>query len=324
MDRKVRVASRGRTAVAARALAVVVAAFLALATLQSCPPAFPPLPYCVALVGDSRSDPDPAISPGADAAVYARTVAAAKAVALRIAATEAQALAHVGDFVYDGNVAAYWSLFREEYAPIIGASMPIWPAIGNHEREAALYFSEASFDWPAGEKRWYVKDHGPARFVFLDTDSPDSASYAKLSAADWSAQMTWLAATLAAAQADAAMSLVVVVMHAPVYTTGPHPLDEMGTSERAAMLSAFASCGKLKLVVGGHNHFYERSEAEGVVHLVAGGGGAPLKGRAIPAQPWSRAFASVHSYCLLRYDAAGFRLEVYDDRGALIDWCQSS
>lgn len=103
-------------------------------------------------------------------------------------------------------------------------------------------------------------------------------------------QLHWLDAQLAAAQADATTKHVVVLLHAPVITSS---YGHAAFTGAPALLSRFTAANKVKLILQGHNHVYERSypslsnvanpggyraDANGFVAVTTGGGGSFVHG----------------------------------------------
>jgi hypothetical protein len=142
--------------------------------------------------------------------------------------------------------------------------------LGNHENDSPYYFDV--FHFP-GNERWYSFDYGNVHFVALEIDW--SSSYAP-----GSEQSQWLENDLA--HTDQLWK--VIFFHVPLYTSGPHGYDPEISQLREALEPLFTQYG-VDLVFNGHDHDYERSVANGVVHIVAGGGGAPLgfKAKSNPA-----------------------------------------
>jgi len=178
----------------------------------------------------------------------------------RIRALAPDFVLHTGDFVEDGNNAGQWTtFFTVEHDLIRQASL--FGVLGNHEHDSAYYFN--AFHLP-GNEQWYSFDYGNVHFVALEID--ESSSYAP-----GSEQFQWLENDLA----HTGQLWKIVFFHVPPYSSGSHGGD---TSVRNALEPVFTRYG-VDLVFNGHDHDYERSVANGIVYIVAGGGGAPLYGK---------------------------------------------
>jgi hypothetical protein len=152
----------------------------------------------------------------------------------------------LGDIIYPaGEAALYDANFFLPYRAML-ASMPIWPAYGNHDAATsagAAYF--ANFHLPAsgpGGEKYYSFDYGDAHFVCLDTQSSLSATNAMLG---------WLSADLAATT----RTWKIAYFHHPPYTGGTHA-DNLNVQ---ALIVPLLDAGGVDLVLSGHSHVLERS-----------------------------------------------------------------
>ena len=77
-----------------------------------------------------------------------------RAVVERVAANEPDFVLHTGDLVADGTKRAQWDLFFAIERDLL-AHAPLFPVLGNHEQQAALYFdfSAVHFHLPQAGKR---------------------------------------------------------------------------------------------------------------------------------------------------------------------------
>jgi len=103
-------------------------------------------------------------------------------------------------------------------------------------------------------------------------------------------QLDWLRYELDLAQGDAAVDNIVVLLHAPVLTSS---WGHSANGSAYILLTEFSQRSKVKLVLQGHNHVYERSyptlanngtplgfrsDTNGVYYVTTGGGGSPVHG----------------------------------------------
>ena len=216
-----------------------------------------------------------------------------------------QAVFSTGDQVNDGRVQEEWVVFNEIIAPIRKTS-EFYPLLGNHERNAELYFK--NFQLP-GNERWYSVRKGPFLFLMLDSNGligPGSNQHA------------WLEKELQCVPAD--VKFVAAVFHHPILSSGPYP-DEKNLRKR---LLPLLEKYRVDVVFVGHEHVYERSFKDGITHVTTGGGGAPLHLK-LRHNPYGQVFASVHHFCVLRTAGQTLEVRVYDTDMALIDefWLKS-
>ena len=200
-------------------------------------------PFRFAVYGDTRSNP-------ADHAAVIKS----------ILASAPRFVLHTGDIIADGTKDSDWVRdFFTPAAPLL-SEVAIFPCLGNHERNAALYYDYFSLPYGGGDhnERWYSFDYGDAHFSVLDTDTdyaPDSPQYA------------WLKDDLK----NAAAPWKFVLHHHPAYSSGGH-----GSTEKVQryLVPLYEQYG-VAMVFNGHDHHYERSQKAGVYYIVTGGGGAP-------------------------------------------------
>jgi hypothetical protein len=170
---------------------------------------------------------------------------------------------HTGDLVDKGTNYATWS--RDFFNPLAQVidEVPLFPAIGNHEEDAANYL--AFFHLP-GQERYYSFDLGPVHLLVLDYH------FAKAT----SEQFQFAREDLLAARAP----WKIVMTHEPVFNIGGHA----STWGQETYLPLFHEA-KVDLVLAGHSHLYERfrplAPREGrqtwpILHVTTGGGGAPV------------------------------------------------
>jgi len=210
-----------------------------------------------------------------------------------------QAVFSTGDQVNDGRVAAEWAVFNEIVAPICETS-EFYPLLGNHERNAELYFK--NFRLP-GNERWYAVRKGPVLFLMLDSNWPIGPG---------SNQHAWLEKELQNVSVD--VKFVTVLFHHPILSSGPYP-DEKNLGRR---LLPLLEKYRVDIVFVGHDHVYERSFKDGITHVTTGGGGAPLHIK-LRHNPYGQLFASVHHFCVLRVAGRTLEVRVYDTEMGLVD-----
>lgn len=223
-----------------------------------------------------------------------------KIVAL-IEAAHPLAVFHTGDLVPKGDDTDGWRNFRD-ITKNLRASASFYAVLGNHELKGEKFFFDL-FRSP-GNGRWYREDLRGIRFIMLDYLSPLGKK---------SGQFKWLEKELLAPAEGTRFK--VIVMHKPLLSTGRHGHEKW---KAAADLEKLFKERGVDLVLAGHDHDYERLEKDGLVHVVAGGGGAPLR-RQYYKNPASRIFASVHHYCLLSVCGEVLKGEVFDIENKLID-----
>jgi acid phosphatase len=170
----------------------------------------------------------------------------------------------------------------------------IYPAFGNHDIPALA----SQLRLFAQEQAYY---HVPI----------DNLEIVVLYSEDFSlAQRRWLEDTLRNAQAP----WRVVLLHRPLYSSGPHG----GSRALRQALEPLLTQYRVALVLSGHEHSYERLLAKGVVHIVSGGGGAWLRGF-VSVRPQSKVRLKSPNYLVLEATAQRLQVTAYNEKNVVID-----
>ncbi|MFK0285111.1 purple acid phosphatase family protein [Streptomyces sp. NPDC090499] len=220
---------------------------------------------------------------------------------------------HAGDICYadgngagktsDGYDAREWDRFLKQNDPV-ARSVPWMVTTGNHDMEAwyspdgyggqyaRFALPDNGFD-PHGSPGVYAFTYGNVGFVALDANDVSYEIPANLGYSG-GRQTKWLAEKLKELRAAKGVDFVVVFFHHCAYSTSSHASDG---GIRAAWLPLFTDY-QVDLVINGHNHVYERTDAvkggrvgravpvggstdptrDGIVYVTAGGGGRDLYG----------------------------------------------
>ncbi|MFE2043304.1 purple acid phosphatase family protein [Streptomyces sp. NPDC059477] len=220
---------------------------------------------------------------------------------------------HAGDLCYadpngrgtvkDAYDATQWDLFLRQNEPV-SRSVPWMVTTGNHDMEAwysadgyggqfARFFLPGNGVDPRGAPGVYSFVHGNVGVVALDANDVSYEIPANLGYTD-GRQTAWLGRRLKELRASDGVEFVVVFFHHCAYSTSSHGSDG---GVRAEWVPLFAE-HQVDLVINGHNHVYERTDAvkngevgravpiggrtdptrDGTVYVTAGGGGKELYG----------------------------------------------
>lgn len=189
------------------------------------------------------------------------------AVVRALAATPSDFLVNTGDMVEDGGRAEDWQSFFDIEAPLL-RDRAIFVAIGNHElyddRAGANFARYLGFSGTGGSTQPYGTVRlGNVRFFFLN------------SLHDWSSgeERKWLEAELGRADGEPGLAWRIAVMHHGPWSSGPHGVN---TDLLKAHVPELLAAHGVDLVLGGHDHIYERGATGGIKYVNSGGGGAPL------------------------------------------------
>jgi predicted phosphodiesterase len=177
-------------------------------------------------------------------------------------------IVNTGDQVPTHGKLKYWASFWEMSKPI---AVPYFLTVGNHDVsdiDSELMYKE-QVDLP-GNELYYSFTAGNSLFIVLD--SYLTGEEKKITAE----QYKWLEGVLA----NSSRKHKFAFMHHPLYPDkdkGRHyggSLDKY-PQERDRLQALFVK-NKVTIVFTGHDHLYLRKTADGIPHIIAGGGGAPL------------------------------------------------
>ena len=220
---------------------------------------------------------------------------------------------HAGDICYanvngrgkesDGYDPGFWDLFLKQ-TESVAKSVPWMVTTGNHDMEAwyspdgyggqlaRFSLPDSGFD-PRTAPGVYAFTYGNVGVVALDANDVSYEIPANLGYTE-GRQTKWLDRKLGELRSDPSVDFVVAFFHHCAYSTSTHASDG---GIRAEWVPLFAK-HQVDLVINGHNHVYERTDAilngevgapvpigattdptrDGIVYVTAGGGGKDLYG----------------------------------------------
>lgn len=124
------------------------------------------------------------------------------------------------------------------------------------------------------------------------------------------AQREWLASALKASSAR----WKIVALHRPLYSSGLHG----GARALRQSLEPLLTQYRVELVLAGHDHDYERLEAKGIAHIVAGGGGAYLRDFFL-VQPQSQVRKVSPNYLIIEASPEKLTVTAFNDKNDVLD-----
>jgi phosphodiesterase/alkaline phosphatase D-like protein len=226
---------------------------------------------------------------------------------------------HLGDVVDNGPDKKEW--VYELFGPCkeLFGRVPVYPCIGNHEKNHAHYYKY--FSLPAPEY-YYQFGYGNAEFFSIDTNKKVGPG---------TEQYKWLDSALAKSTAKWKF----VYHHHPAYTSDD---DDYGNTWKgvaskqgdmnARQLVALYEKHNVDMVFNGHIHVYERTwpirdgkvdREKGIVYVTSGGGGGRLENFA-PVPTWFKAQCrSDFHFCYVTVHGGKLTLKAFDQQGMLFD-----
>lgn len=211
-------------------------------------------------------------------------------------------LLNSGDLVGDGLKQDDWDTFWDISGPL-ARNIFYYPCLGNHEKDSALYYKYFSLPKNGSGERYYSFSHANVFFAVMDSNLP----YFLLSD-----QKKWLIGQLKKAQDK---DFRIVMYHAPFYSSSKR---EPNRNFRAVYEPIFKKYG-VAMAINGHDHYYERSvAANGVMHVISGGGGAPLYDF-VRNVPESKVRVKNHQFMIIDVDGKTMNARAIDINGNIID-----
>lgn len=219
-----------------------------------------------------------------------------------------------GDMVGNGLEDAAWDDVLFGLGRELFACTPIYPAIGNHDKQGGL--AERLFMTPGGGWNWSQR-LGDVLLIGVDgSGDVDDAQ-------EWAA---WLDEKLA----DSDAKFVFLFNHYPAWSSAGHgrlgddgePVERNVRFARHVIVPALARHNATAMF-NGHDHCFELSELPGgLTEVTTGGAGSYLYEKTDdPNQnPYSKVFASAYHYCLVRVTGDRCELAAIDLDGNVL--CQ--
>ncbi len=228
-------------------------------------------------------------------------------------------LVHCGDVVDDGPDKNQWinDLFRPS-AELL-SRVPVFPTIGNHEKNHAYYYRYFALPKP---EYYYQYHYGNADFFVIDTNKKvDSASE----------QFRWLDDALGRSKAKWKF----VYHHHPCFSSDDDDYgntwkgynSQMGDKNARNLVKLYEK-HHVDIAWNGHIHMYERSwplrngkvdHDQGTIYITSGGGGATLENFA-PLPNWFKAQGRVdYHFCYVTIHQNRLEFKAFDQNGILFD-----
>ena len=211
---------------------------------------------------------------------------------------------NLGDLVDDGESASEWKAFFEDVSPLARFT-PYASTLGNHERNADLYFELFSLPRNGSDpERNYSFDYGNTHFTVIDSN-PEYRHDER--------QLEWLDQDLQRAQAA---TFRIVFFHHSGHGTRPDRKEDHEDVSR--LLDGYFERGRVTVVFNGHDHNYVHARKNGIDYVVTGGGGGPLEPLG-PRNAETIVQYKIHHYCRVAVSPEQLEVVAIDTAGRHID-----
>lgn len=225
-------------------------------------------------------------------------------------------LINTGDMVDVGLSSSMWDKFFEIERDLL-RDVPLWPTFGNHEQwdfanRTYLNIFALPVHPDGEERRYYDFRYSNCHFLVLNTHDILYGTYLTQE------QRQFAEESLAAAVADPSIEHIFVVGHHGPYSSSNHG----GSPTVRNFVEGLDQLDRITCFFAGHDHCYERWEAEsGLRGFVTGGGGAGLYGQDDPDAGYSRFFHEGHHYLVVDVAGDWIRICPKTAAGVLIEPC---
>lgn len=227
---------------------------------------------------------------------------------------------HCGDVVDDGAAKPQWTGDLFKPCSELFGRVPLFPCIGNHEKNHAQYYKYFSLPNP---EYYYSFKYGNAEFFVLDTNTIRDLT-------PKGEQYLWLDKALAASNAKWKFCY----HHHPPYSSDDNDFGDSWKGPttsgdvRVRNLVPLYEKHKVDVVFNGHVHIYERTwpirvgkvdQKEGVTYITTGGGGGRLENFAPTPAFFKQEFRSDYHFCYLTVHQGSLQFKAFDHEGRLFD-----
>ena len=178
------------------------------------------------------------------------------------------------------------------------AGLEWWITWGNHDVETSTRIDIVNQTF-ADPPRWTTLGWGDVQILILDSTQPDSSE-----------QLEYVETALAGSSEP-----TIVVFHHPALSC----LSPDEAQDQNPFVTLFDD--DVLLVLNGHEHNYQRFEADGVTYVISGGGGSPVSPIVECAAVGLERIAGeeLHHFVALTQDDGELRIRAIDVNGAILD-----
>ena len=187
--------------------------------------------------------------------------------------------------------------FERPYAAILGAGIPFFAALGNHDRPSNRDYSGFNM----GGERYYTFARKNVRFVVLDTNLLDPP------------QIAWAEQTLK----QATEGWKIAYFHHPLYSSGSRHGSNV---ELRVLIEPLLVRYGVSVVFSGHDHDYERTKPQkGITYFVEGASGQLRRGDMAATEITASSFDLDQTFMLVEIHGEELTFRTLSRAGRLVD-----
>ena len=205
----------------------------------------------------------------------------------------------LGDNLYGGESAQdFKAKFEEPYKDLLAAGVKFYASLGNHDDPKQRFYKPFNMN---GQRYYTFKANDRVRFFVLDSNYMDPQ------------QLAWLAGELKGSNSP----WKICFFHHPLYSSGKqHGSD---ADLRTFLEPLFLEYG-VKVVLAGHEHFYERLKPQkGIYYFISGGSAKLRRGNIARTNLTAKGFDQDNHFMLMEIDGDTLHFQTITRAGATID-----
>ena len=205
----------------------------------------------------------------------------------------------LGDNLYGGESPQdFKAKFEEPYKDLLAAGVKFYATLGNHDDPKQRFYKPFNMN---GQRYYTFKANDRVRFFVLDSNYMDPQ------------QLNWLASELKGSNSP----WKICFFHHPLYSSGKqHGSD---ADLRRFLEPLFLEYG-VKVVLAGHEHFYERLKPQkGIYYFISGGSAKLRRDNIARTNLTAKGFDQDNHFMLMEIDGDTLYYQTISRPGATID-----
>jgi len=205
----------------------------------------------------------------------------------------------LGDNLYGGESPQdFKAKFEEPYKDLLAAGVKFYATLGNHDDPKQRFYKPFNMN---GQRYYTFKANDRVRFFVLDSNYMDPE------------QLNWLARELKGSNSP----WKICFFHHPLYSSGKQHGSDVDL--RRFLEPLFLEYG-VKVVLAGHEHFYERLKPQkGIYYFISGGSAKLRRDNIARTNLTAKGFDQDNHFMLMEIDGDTLHYQTISRPGATID-----
>jgi 3',5'-cyclic AMP phosphodiesterase CpdA len=205
----------------------------------------------------------------------------------------------LGDNLYGGESPQdFKAKFEEPYKDLLAAGVKFYATLGNHDDPKQRFYKPFNMN---GQRYYTFKPNDRVRFFVLDSNYMDPE------------QLDWLARELKGSNSP----WKICFFHHPLYSSGKQHGSDVDL--RRFLEPLFLEYG-VKVVLAGHEHFYERLKPQkGIYYFISGGSAKLRRDNIARTNLTAKGFDQDNHFMLMEIEGDTLHYQTISRPGATID-----